>query len=360
VVVQERLNLNFLIALEGGESACRPVLKDVLWKARELGLHVDFDLAPLGSSRESNKPMWALTVLANPITTELLFALSKVVCEAGFNIERIHRLSHEALTSAEFALRADRAEAEQALRAGLIELRGRFRCDLALQPETLTRRSKRLIVMDMDSTLIQQEVIDEIAVALGVQDQVSKITERAMNGELDFDQSLRERVRLLKGTPVSSLDQVLARIQLTPGAEELVRILRRLGYRTAVISGGFIEVVEPIQKRLGLDYAYANRLEVNDGVLTGEVLGTIINRQRKAELLVDIAKKERIELDQVIAVGDGANDLDMLREAGLGIAFNAKRTVQEQARTALNQPSLRSILYLLGIRDVDTLTIEGR
>jgi phosphoserine phosphatase len=209
----------------------------------------------------------------------------------------------------------------------------------------------------MDSTLIQQEVIDELAVSLGVQDKVSAITHRAMNGELDFDQSLRERVRLLKGTPESAIVQVLDRIHLTPGAEELVRILKRLGYRTAVISGGFIEVVEPIRKRLGLDYAYANTLEVRDGVLTGEVLGTIVNRQRKAELLVNIAQAERIELDQVIAVGDGANDLDMLHRAGLGIAFNAKRTVQEQAQAAINQTSLLSILYLLGIRDVDALSI---
>lgn len=357
MVVQGRLNLNFLIALDGGESACRPVLKDVLWKARELGLHVDFDLAPRLSTRGVPKPMWALTVLANPITTELLCALSKTTAECGFNIERIHRLSQQALTSAEFALSAERTDAEQALRAGLMELRSRFRCDLALQRETLTRRSKRLIVMDMDSTLIQQEVIDEIAVTLGVQDRVSAITERAMNGELDFDESLRERVRLLKGTPVSALSQVLERIQLTPGAEDLVRILKRLGYRTAVVSGGFIEIVEPIQKRLGLDYAYANRLEVKDGVLTGEVVGTIINRQRKAELLVSIAQAERIELDQVIAVGDGANDLDMLDRAGLGIAFNAKRTVQEQAKAAINQTSLMSILYLLGIRDVDALAM---
>jgi phosphoserine phosphatase len=178
-----------------------------------------------------------------------------------------------------------------------------------------------------------------------------------MNGELDFDQSLRERVRLLKGTPVSALSDVLSRIVLTPGAEGLVRVLKRLGYRTAVISGGFMEVVEPIRQQLGLDYAFANRLEVADGLLTGEVLGTIVNRKRKAELLEHIAKLERIELDQVIAVGDGANDLDMLQKAGLGIAFNAKRAVQEQARTAINQSSLTAILYLLGMRDTDALAL---
>ncbi|MFT3923023.1 MAG: phosphoserine phosphatase SerB [Myxococcales bacterium] len=357
VVVEERLNLNFLVALEGGENGSRPVLKEVLWKARELGLHVDFDLAPRVRQRSADKPVWALTVIANPIDVRLLATLSQTTARAGFNIERIHRLSHKTLTSAEFSLSGECGEPERALRAGLMKLRAEFQCDLALQRETLTRRSKRLIVMDMDSTLIQQEVIDELAVSLGVQDKVSAITHRAMNGELDFDQSLRERVRLLKGTPESALVQVLERIHLTPGAEELVRVLKRLGYRTAVISGGFIEVVEPIQKRLGLDYAYANRLEVKDGLLTGEVLGTIVNRQRKAELLVSIAQTERIGIDQVIAVGDGANDLDMLHRAGLGIAFNAKRTVQEQAQAAINQTSLMSILYLLGIRDIDTLSI---
>jgi phosphoserine phosphatase len=354
VVVGTQLNLNLLVAIP---APARPVLKETLWKARELGLTVDFDLAPC-FDKVAELPTWALTVLANPISTELLAAIARATQQAGFNIEHIRRLSHKTLASIEFLLSGDCVDCEKTLQANLVALRQRYRCDLALQRERLTRRNKRLIVMDMDSTLIQQEVIDEIAVALGVQEQVSAITERAMNGELDFDQSLRERVRLLKGTPVSALSDVLARIKLTPGAAELVRVLRRLGYRTAVISGGFIEVVEPIQKQLGIDYAFANKLEAKDGLLTGEVVGTIINRQRKAELLEQIARTERIELDQVIAVGDGANDLDMLAKAGLGIAFNAKRTVQERAAAAINQTSLLSILYLLGMRDIDTSAIE--
>jgi phosphoserine phosphatase len=356
VVVGTQLNLNFLVALA---APARPVLKETLWKARELGLAVDFDLAPELDTKVVTPPTWALTVLANPITTELLATIARTAQQASFNIERIERLSHRSLASIEFLLSGPSGEPERALRTGLVALRARFQCDLALQRDKLTRRNKRLIVMDMDSTLIQQEVIDEIAVTLGVQAEVSAITARAMNGELDFDQSLRERVRLLKGTPQSALADVLSRIELTPGAADLVRVLKRLGYRTAVISGGFIEVVEPIQKQLGLDYAFANKLEVVDGVLTGEVVGTIINRQRKAELLEQIAKAERISLDQVIAVGDGANDLDMLDRAGLGIAFNAKRTVQEQAAAAINQQSLLCILYLLGMRDVDTLSIEN-
>jgi phosphoserine phosphatase len=355
VVVGSQLNLSLLVALS---APARPVLKEVLWKGRELGLSVDFDIAPELATRAALLPTWALTVLANPVSTELFTVIARTTQQTGFNIERIERLSQRTLASIELLLSGPSGEPERALRAGLVALRQRFGCDLALQREKLTRRNKRLIVMDMDSTLIQQEVIDELAVTLRVQDRVSAITERAMNGELDFDQSLRERVRLLKGTPESALTDVLARIQLTPGAEELVRVLKRLGYRTAVISGGFIEVVEPIQKQLGLDYAFANKLEIVNGVLTGEVLGTIVNRKRKAELLEQIARDERIELDQVIAVGDGANDLDMLERAGLGIAFNAKRTVQDAAAAAINQTSLLSILYLLGMRDVDTSSIE--
>jgi phosphoserine phosphatase len=358
VVLRGYLNLSFVVALPDANGDVRSVLKEVLWRARELGLRIDFDFEPPPIA-PTQTPMWALTLLANPVTTQLLMHLSRTVEHAGFNIERIKRLSAHTLSSVELMLSGEPGEAERSLRTGLVELRQRYACDLALQRDTLTRRSKRLIVMDMDSTLIQQEVIDELAVTLGVQDRVKAITERAMNGELDFNQSLRARVKLLKGTPATALVDVLERIELTPGAEELVRVLKRLGYRTAVISGGFIEVVGPIQERLGLDYAFANRLEVVDGILTGEVVGEIVNRERKAELLVELAKKERIELDQVIAVGDGANDLDMLGRAGLGIAFNAKRTVQEQAQAAINQKSLTAILYLLGIRDTDALAIEA-
>jgi phosphoserine phosphatase len=356
VVVRGRVQLELCLSFAARPEAALGNMKELLWRARELGLAVEFDFACPAGRRESS-PLWALTVLASPIDTRLLAAIARTTQEAGFNIERMERLSHDTLSSAELSLRGPTGEAERSLRAGLFALRSELGCDLALQRETLTRRNKRLIVMDMDSTLIQQEVIDEIAVALNVKDEVSAITERAMNGELDFDQSLRERVRLLKGTPVSALADVLQRIKLTPGAENLVRVLKRLGYRTAVISGGFMEVVEPIRAQLGLDYAFANRLEVEGGKLTGEVLGTIVNRQRKAELLEHIAKQERIELDQVIAVGDGANDLDMLHKAGLGIAFNAKRAVQEQARTSLNQGSLTAILYLLGMRDSDALAL---
>jgi phosphoserine phosphatase len=350
-----RIHLELWLDFGAAEPATSDAWNGVRAVAHAHELHAELAAAESAQPLACSAPTWALTVLARPIDAQLLAAIAATTQTAGFQIVRIERLSNAELTSAELLLRGPAGEPERALRGALFALRGRHACDLALQPETLTRRNKRLIVMDMDSTLIQQEVIDEIAVALNVKDKVSAITERAMNGELDFDQSLRERVRLLRGTPVGTLVDVLARIQLTPGAEELVRVLKRLGYRTAVISGGFMEIVEPIKESLGLDYAFANRLEVRDGLLTGEVLGTIVNRRRKAELLEQIALQERIALDQVIAVGDGANDLDMLHKAGLGIAFNAKRAVQEQAATAINQSSLLAILYLLGIRDTDAL-----
>jgi phosphoserine phosphatase len=223
--------------------------------------------------------------------------------------------------------------------------------DIAVQKENLYRRAKRLVVLDMDSTLIQIEVIDELARLAGVGEQVAAITERAMNGELDFQQALRERVGLLKGLSAGALEQVYRDLPFTPGAKNLIRILRRLGFRTAVISGGFDFFTDRLKAELGLDYAYANDLEIVDGLVTGQVVGAIVDGQRKAELLAEIAEREGITLSQVIAIGDGANDLPMLGRAGLGIAFNAKARVREQADYHINQGSLDSILYLLGIAE---------
>ncbi len=203
----------------------------------------------------------------------------------------------------------------------------------------------------MDSTLIQIEVIDELARLAGVGEQVAAITERAMNGDLDFQQALRERVGLLQGLPADALEQVYRELPFTPGAKNLIRILRKLGFRTAVISGGFDFFTDRLKDELGLDYAYANALEIADGVVTGQVVGAIVDGQRKAELLAEIAEREGITLSQVIAIGDGANDLPMLDRAGLGIAFNAKARVREQADYHINQGSLDSILHLLGIAE---------
>jgi phosphoserine phosphatase len=227
--------------------------------------------------------------------------------------------------------------------------------ELAFQADHIYRRYKRLAVFDMDSTLIQQEVIDEIARKLSVEDKVSAITERAMNGELDFTASLRERVALLRGTPTTIFDELKQVITLTPGAADLVRALKRLGYKTAVLSGGFKPLTPWLAQRLGLDYAHANTLALSeDGLsLKGEVVGDIVHAERKRELVLEIAKENGISLDQVICIGDGANDLPMMGVAGLGIAFNAKPRVQQLAPVRLNSTTLLDALYLLGISDAE-------
>lgn len=355
VVIQGRLTLNFVVDASAQADGAQNVLKDLLWKARELGVQLDFRVVDHpDTSAPTPRESWALTLLSGQVSALMLGKTAGALAAHGFNIDRIRRLSVGGLSSIELTLSTAAGQGDATrLRRDLLRLHAELGCDIALQREGLTRRSKRVVVMDMDSTLIQQEVIDELARMWGVFDQVAAITHRAMNGELRFDEALRERVLLLKGAPASILDDVQQVIQLTPGAEHLIRVLKRLGYRLAVISGGFIEVAEPIRVRLGLDYAFANQLEVSDGKLTGQVLGQIVNRARKAELLSEIAAKERVELDQVIAIGDGANDLDMLNRAGLGIAFNAKQVVREQANYAVNQRNLDAILYLLGIGDLE-------
>ena len=229
---------------------------------------------------------------------------------------------------------------------------------MSLQRESLYRRSKRLVVLDMDSTLIQIEVIDELARAAGVGADVSRITERAMQGEMDYDESLRQRVGLLAGLDVAVLDKLAANLPLTDGAETLVRVLKRLGYKIAVISGGFSRAAEALKRRLGVDYAYSNNLEVQGGKLTGRVVGPIVNAQRKAELLETIAQAEGVLLDQVIAVGDGANDALMLERAGLGIAFHAKPKLRESADTSISAAGLDAILYLLGFSARELQEVE--
>lgn len=349
-VVQRFLTLHFLVALDDAQS--QSVLKDLLWKARELNLHINFE--PVKHEEErAPKQAFAVTLLGAQIGGNVLARAATAAAKHGFNIDKIGRLSRSRLSSLELLLGGGENADERGLREELLALEKECGCDVALQREGLLRRSKRLVVLDMDSTLIQQEVIDELARMQGAYEQVAAVTHRAMNGEINFDEALRERVKVLAGAPVSIFDDVLEKIELTPGAENFVRVLKRLGYRIAVISGGFVQVTEPIRQKLGLDYAFANELEVANGKLTGRVVGPIVNRQRKADLLESLAQMERISLEQVIAVGDGANDLDMLAKAGLGIAFNAKRSVQEKAKYRFNQRNLDAILYLLGITDVD-------
>jgi phosphoserine phosphatase len=349
VVVQDLLTLGFAVEVEDEPA----LLKELLFIASELGLSLDYR-EPEASHGEAQR--YALTLIARTLGAAELHTVSGILAAHGANIDRIYRLSEGGLTSVEFAVSAPGDVA--ALKRALLAAAGKGAFDCALQRESLLRRSKRLIVMDMDSTLIRIEVIDELARAHGVGDQVAAITRRAMMGEMDYDQSLRERVALLEGLEARVLYELADNLPLTEGAEILLRVLQRLGYRTAVISGGFSVAAEALQKRLGIDFAWSNTLEIDGGVLTGRVLGPIVNAQRKADILEELARRENVPLDQVIAIGDGANDLPMLQKAGHGIAFHAKPKLREAADTSISAMGLDAILYLLGITGRDIASLE--
>ena len=352
VVVQGLLTLGFAVEVEAAE----PVLKELLFAAKALGLQLEF--RRLTAGQESPRERYALTVIARTLTPASLQAVAEALAAHHANIERIHRLSEGGLACVEFAISLLPDASEAALKAALLEAAGKGAFDCALQRETLLRRSKRLVVMDMDSTLIRIEVIDELARSHGVGEQVAAITRRAMLGEMDYDQSLRERVALLEGLDAQVLTDLSRNLPLTEGAETLLRVLKRLGYRTAVISGGFSVAAEALQKRLGIDFAWSNTLEIEGGKLTGRVVGPIVNAQRKAEILEELSRREGVPLDQVIAIGDGANDLLMLQKAGHGIAFHAKPKLREAAHTAISAMGLDAILYLLGITGRDIASLD--
>ena len=293
------------------------------------------------------------TLLGSTLGPDVVAAIRLRLDAAGLTPVAERTLSTGPLIAVELRLCLPGGAAPAELAEELQAIRTQSACDLVLQPDLPSRCRKRLAVFDMDSTLIQQEVIDELARQVGAFDRVADITRRAMAGELAFDAALRERVALLRGAPVQVLTDVLAAIAPTPGVERLLPALRRMGCKTAVLSGGFLAITEPIRQRLGLDFAHANELEVIDGHLSGRVIGPIVNRQRKAQLLREIAAQEGVALADVMAVGDGANDLDMLAAAGLGVAFCAKPVVQRAAPAVINQPRLDAVLYLLGLTDAE-------
>ncbi|MBY8880380.1 phosphoserine phosphatase SerB [Actinacidiphila acidipaludis] len=306
--------------------------------------------AEIISGRGDNRPRGEgrshVTVLGQPLTAESTAAIAALITGAGGNIDRIFRLAKYPVTAVEFAV----SGAEPAvLRSALAPQAAARGVDVAVVPAGLQRRAQRLVVMDVDSTVIQDEVIELFAAHAGCEDEVAEVTAAAMRGELDFEQSLHARVALLKGLDVSVVDKVRAEVRLTPGARTLIRTLKRLGYQVGVVSGGFTQVTDDLKERLGLDFAAANTLEVADGRLTGRVTGPIVDRAGKARLLREFAAQAGVPLSQTVAVGDGANDLDMLNAAGLGVAFNAKPLVRQAADTAVNVPFLDTVLYLLGI-----------
>ena len=358
VVVQGQLTLCLLI----GVPETRDVLKELLFAAKQLEMELDFKPVPADATTPTPEPegrRYVITAIGPTLGAPHLHAIASALAAEGANIEKIGRLSEHSLASVEIHALLPSNRDSEVLKRALLNVATSAGFDVSLQPESLYRRSKRLVVLDMDSTLIRIEVIDELARAHGVGPEVARITERAMQGEMDYDESLRQRVALLAGLDVKVLDQIAADLPLTEGAETLVRVLKRLGYKIAVISGGFSRAAEALKRRLGVDYAYSNNLEVVGGKLTGRVIGPIVNGQRKAELLETIAQAEGVLLDQVIAVGDGANDALMLERAGLGIAFHAKAKLRERADTSISGAGLDAILYLLGISARELQEVES-
>lgn len=374
-VVHETLALGMLVRASSSTDTAR-LEKDLRSRAECLGLRVGF--APVSAdgfdhwANAQAKDRFVLTLLGREITAYQLFRVSAVIAESGLNIDRIERLSgrlslvtpaedsyaclelHVSTGAQPSAMSAGESDAlADQMRASLMALTHELTLDIAFQKECVFRRNRRLFVFDMDSTLIAGEVIDELAKLAGVGDQVSAITAAAMRGELDFQQSFRARVALLRGLPEERAQTVLNSVPLVQGAERLISTLKRLGYKTAILSGGFNFFARDLQARLGVDYVFANDLDIADGFVTGEVKTAIVDAQRKADLLREIAARENIALGQVVAVGDGANDLPMLNIAGMGIAFHAKPLVRERAGNALSYLGLDSLLYLIGIRDRD-------
>jgi phosphoserine phosphatase len=363
-VIHEELNVGMLVEVPD-PALLEAVLEAVGACADEVG----FEARSTRVSSEAyadwvsshGKRRYIVTLMSAGVTAGQMAAVTNIIYTHGLNIETIRRLSGripldspdpDARSSIEMSLRGELAD-PAAMKAALLSAADELAFDFSVQEDTVYRRNRRLVAFDMDSTLIDAEVIDELAGLHGKREEVARITERAMRGELNFKQSFRARARLLAGLPETALAEVAAHVRLNDGADRLIRTLKHFGYRTAILSGGFQYVGDHLKRQLGIDEVFANRLEIVDGIMTGEVQGEIVDAARKAELLRQIAEREGISLQQTIAIGDGANDLPMLSTAGLGVAYHAKPVVRESASHAISNLGLDSVLYLMGFSDRD-------
>jgi phosphoserine phosphatase len=345
VVIRGRLILTVLISLSPGHA--KAIEDDLEECASRLG--VDIATAFESSDEKTIAPKRSLhhvVVLSQSLKPQAINAIAAVIAQDGGNIERINRTASYPVTAIELTVSGANLAT---LRSALATTGSELGVDIAVSPGGLMRFATKLVVMDVDSTLIQQEVIELLGAKAGVQVEIAKITESAMRGELDFEASLRARVALLKGLPATVLEDVQSEISLTPGARTLVRTLKKLGHHIALVSGGFEPVIAPLAAELGIDHLRANNLEISDGKLTGALIGPVVDRAGKATALREFASEHNVDLDQTIAIGDGANDLDMIAIAGMGIAFNAKPAVKAAADSSVSAPYLDSVLYLMGI-----------
>lgn len=360
--IHSTLSLGILIRISEQNSG--HVMKDLLFKATELRVNINFSPITVEDYEawveRQGKKRYILTIIGRSLSAKQVEAATKIIAAHGLNIDSILRLSgrrsvkresKHVRACIEFSLRGTPTD-QARMQEELMRMSTELGIDFSFQKDDMYRRMRRLICLDMDSTIIQTECIDELAMRAGVGDQVKAITARAMRGEIDFKESFRERVALLKGLDVSVMQDIAEHLPITEGAERLMSVLKRCGYKIAILSGGFTYFGEYLQRKFGIDYVYANELEIDeDGKLTGNYVGPIVDGQRKAELLKLIAQVEKVNLAQTIAVGDGANDLPMISEAGLGIAFHAKPRVAANARQSINTIGLDGILYFLGFKD---------
>ena len=360
--IHSTLSLGILIRIDDTHSG--QVMKELLFKAEELNVNIGF--APISDDEyeswvdHQGKNRYILTVIGRSLSAKQIAAATKIIAEQGLNIDFIRRMTgrmsikypeRNVRACIEFSLRGTPKDREL-MQSKLMHLASEQEIDFSFQRDDMYRRMRRLICFDMDSTLIQTECIDELAARAGVGDKVKAITERAMRGEIDFKESFTERVALLKGLDVSVMQDIAEHMPITEGADRLMSVLKRCGYKIAILSGGFTYFGEQLRRRYGIDYVYANELEIDEkGKLTGRYIGEIVDGKRKAELLKLIAQVEQVNLAQTIAVGDGANDLPMISEAGLGIAFHAKPRVKATAQQSINNIGLDGVLYFLGFKD---------